>query len=171
MLTRTIDTCKWLLMQQTCKSVSLCNLLQCLHQQLVLIGCYICRTINRCDLMLRRSNLIVLCFCRNTILPQILIELSHEMRNLILDHAEVLIIKLLSLWCRCTKQCTSGQLQVKSLIELILVDQKVLLLWSNGGSYLRRCLTEEFQDTKCLLVNGIHGTKKWCLMIQRLARI
>ena len=113
----------------------------------------------------------MLCLRRNTILPQILIEFSHEMRNLILDHAEVLIVKLLSLRCRCAEQCTSGQLQVKSLIELILVDQEVLLLRSNGSSYLRRCLTEKLQDTKCLLADCIHGTKKRCLMIQRLARI
>ena len=108
---------------------------------------------------------------RNTVLPQILIEFSHEMRNLILNHTEVLIVKLLSLWCRCAKQCTSGQLQVKSLIELILVNQEVLLLRSNGSCYLRRCLTEEFQDTKCLLADCIHRTKKRCLVIQRLARI
>ena len=113
----------------------------------------------------------MLCLRWNTILPQILVQLSHEMRNLILDHAEVLIVKLLSLRCRCAKQCTSSQLQVKSLIELILVNQKVLLLWSNGSSYLRWCLTKQLQDTKCLLVNGIHGTKKWCLVIQRLACI
>ena len=61
-LARSVYARKRLFMQQTLQTMTSRHLLQCLHNELVMIRRHICGRINRSQLMLRRSNLIVLRF-------------------------------------------------------------------------------------------------------------
>ena len=115
MLTGTVYTCKWLLMKQTLKIMSLSYLFHQLHNKLVMIG----RDISSCKdwshLMLSRSNLVMLCLGKDSKLPELNVEILHECSDALLNGTEVVIIKLLTLWSRCTEKSTTGEDQILTL--------------------------------------------------------
>ena len=115
MLTGAIDTGKRLLMKQTGQSVTSCHLLHGFHNKLVMVYCNICCLINRCQLVLCRCYLIVLCLGSYTKLPQLNIQVFHVCTNSLTDGAEVMILQLLTLRSRCAEKGTSCKDQVFSL--------------------------------------------------------
>ena len=64
-LTGTIHTGKRLLMKQALESVLLCHPFQSLHDNLVMVGSHVALLIDRSQLMLSGSYLVVLCLGRN----------------------------------------------------------------------------------------------------------
>ena len=77
-LSGTVDSLERLLMEQACEMVLVGDLLHDLHCQLVVIDSDICSLKDRGQLVLRRSNLVVLCLGRNAELPELLVEVMHE---------------------------------------------------------------------------------------------
>ena len=95
--------------------------------------------------MLCRCNLIVLCLCCNTHLPQLNVDILHKGSNSLTDGSEIVIVHLLSFWRHCAKQGTSGVDQVFSLQEFLCIYQEVFLLRSYGRSYfLGSGVSEQF---------------------------
>ena len=128
MFSRTVYTCKRFLIQKTCKSMSASHLFHGLHSHLIVIHSHINLLVNRCQLMLCRSNLIMLCLCRNSKHPKFMIYIIHIGSYSLSDRTEVVILKLLSLWRHCSKQCSSCINQILSLQILFPVYNKILLL-------------------------------------------
>ena len=94
-----IDTVKWFLMKQALKSMLVCFLFQYFHNQMVVIQSQVTGLIDRCQLMLCRSNLVMLCFCRNTQFPQFFINIFHKCSDTWTDASEIMVIHFLS-FCR-----------------------------------------------------------------------
>ena len=115
MLTGTVYPCKRLLVKQAAHTMSTCNLLQNTHHDLVVILCDIDRCIDRSQLVLCRSNLVVLCLRSDAKLPALLIDFLHICTDTLTDRTKIMVIHLLSLWWHRTKQCTSSVDQVLTL--------------------------------------------------------
>ena len=78
--------------------------------------------------MLSGSNLIVLSLGEDTELPEFLVKIVHELLNLGLDNAEVMVVHLLSLRSLGTEECSSCVLDVRTLVIHFLCDEEVFLL-------------------------------------------
>jgi len=103
MLTASVDTVKWLLMKKANQIMLVSNLFHDFHCQLVVVNGNVCSVKYRSQLMLCRSNLVMLCFCRNTKLPEFYVKVMHISGNLRLQGSEVMILHFLSLRSRSTK--------------------------------------------------------------------
>ena len=114
-LTGTIDSRKWFLMKKTLQSVTLCHLFQSLHNDLVVVCCYVALCIDRCQLMLCRCDFVVLCLCRNTQFPEFFVYFFHKTGNSLTNNSKIMVIELLTFRRHGTKECTSGKNQVFSL--------------------------------------------------------
>ena len=97
MLAASVNACKRLLVKKANHIMLLCNLLHNLHCELVMVGCNVCCCEDGSKLMLSGSNLVMLGFCKNAELPELLIEVFHESRNSGLDCSEIMVVKLLTL--------------------------------------------------------------------------
>ena len=80
-LTGTIHAGKGLLMKQALQTVLLGHPFQGLHDDLVVVDGHVALCINRSQLMLCRSYLVVLGLGRNAQLPQFLVHILHESRR------------------------------------------------------------------------------------------
>ena len=133
-LTGTIQSRKWLFMKQAAHIVAACHLFQNTHHNLVMV----CRNIYRCvdwrQLMLCRSNLIVLGLCRNSQFPAFLIYFFHIRRNSLADSSQIMIIHFLPFRRHRTKKGTTGVHQILSLLKFIFIDQKIFLLRAHRRS-------------------------------------
>ena len=69
MLAAAVHACEGLFVQQAGHIMVSGNSLHCLHNQLVMVCCLVAVLKNRCQLMLCRCNLVMLCLCRHTQLP------------------------------------------------------------------------------------------------------
>ena len=158
-LTGTIHACEGLLMKQALQSVTAGHHLQGLHNDLVVVYGHIALGVNRCQLMLRRSHLIVLGLGCHAQLPQLLVDLLHESCDTLTDVSEVMVIQLLSLGRHGSEQGPASVNQVFSLQIFCLVYQEVLLLRSYGRSHSPGCgISEETQQSQRFCVDGFHGT-------------
>ena len=146
-------------MKQALQSVTAGYHLQGLHHDLVVVYSHVALCVNRSQLMLCRSYLVVLGLGCDAQLPQLLVDLFHEGRDTLTDIAEVMVIQLLSLGRHGSEQGTAGVNQVFSLQIFRLVYQEVLLLRSYGRGYSLRCgISKETQQSQRFCVDGFHGT-------------
>ena len=135
-LTGTIHTGKRLLMKQALESVLLCHPFQSLHDNLVMVGSHVALLIDRSQLMLSGSYLVVLCLGRNAQLPEFFIHILHESANPLTDDTEIMVIQLLALRRHCSKQGSSGKDQVFSLEIFLMIHNEILLLHTYGRKNL-----------------------------------
>ena len=63
--------------------------------------------------MLSGSNFVVLCLSEDSELPEFLVEIVHELLNLGLDNAEVMVIHLLALGSLGAEKRSSGVLDIR----------------------------------------------------------
>ena len=82
--------------------------------------------------MLSGSNLVVLSLIGNSELPQLLVEILHELADILTDNSEIVILHLLPLGRHCTEESSSGEDDVLTLHGLVPVDKEIFLLRSNG---------------------------------------
>ena len=172
MLAGAVHAGKGLFIQQASQSMALRHLFHGLHYDLVMIHSDVRRLIDGSQLMLRGSHLVVLGLCGHAQLPQLYVQILHESADALSDHAEVMILQLLSLGGGRAEQRTAGEDQVGSLQIFLTVNQEILLLRSDGGRHLGRLrIAEQPYNTERLLAHRLHGTKQRRLLIQRLSRI
>lgn len=80
------------------------------------------------ELVLRRSNLIVFGFCKDAQFPELFVKIMHEVRDPILQRAEVVVIQFLPLGRLCTEKGAAAVDQVTTLLIQFLVDEEIFLL-------------------------------------------
>ena len=159
-LTGTINSCKWFLMKQAAHTMAACNFFEDTHHDLVVICRNIYRCVDRCQLMLCRCNLVVLCLCCYAQLPALLVDFFHVCGDSLTDGSEIVVIHLLSLGGGSTEQGSSGENNIFTLQSLGRIYQEIFLLRANGRQYFGSfCIAEQADDTDRLLAQSLHGTK------------
>ena len=86
------------------------------HGQLIVVGGQIGIGINRRQLMLSRSRLVMFRFGVDSQLPQLLIQLRHKSLHSWLNSAEIVVIHFLPFWWPGSKQGTSSINQIRALV-------------------------------------------------------
>ena len=148
-------------MKQADHVVFLCDLLHYLHCKLVVVRSDIRGGEDGCQLVLRRRYLVVLRFRQDAKLPKFFVEVSHKRLDSWLDDAEVMIVKLLSLWRLSAEERSSCVYEVLTLIKVLLVNQEVFLFRSNCRSDPRNFLvSEKLQCSQSLFVENFHRLEK-----------
>ena len=172
MLTGAVDSLKGLLMKQTYKSMSVRNLSHHIHGQLVVIHRYVGGIKDRRKLMLAGSHFIMLCLCRNSQLPKLLVQLMHISCDSGLQGTEVMILHLLSLGRFCAQKGSAGKYQVSSLFKCFFFHQEIFLFGSHCSGYTGNLLiAENMKNLGGLSAQCLHGTKQWCFLIKCLSAV
>ena len=172
MLAAAIDAVERLFMQQADQIVLLRYLFHDLHGQLVVIRRQVGVGKYRSELMLRRSDFIMLGLGKDAELPELLVQIMHKCLHSRLDRAEVMILHLLTLGGHRAEEGTAAQTQVFPLQEEFLVDQEVLLLRTDGCDDTGGIgVAHQRQHTQRLLIQDFHGTQQRRLLIQRFSAV
>ena len=171
MLAGTVDALERLLMLQAHQAVMACQQAHLLHGQEVLVDGAVAVGEQRCQLMLRGSNLVVLGLRRHAKLPQLAVKFLHELVDRGADGAEVMLLELLALQRGVTEQRAARHDEVGTLRVVLLADQEVLLLGADGGDHAVDMLAEQSQHALGLLVDGAHGTQQRGFLVKRLAGV
>ena len=101
-----------------------------------------------------------------------MVKLAHKCVYLLGKNAEIVVVKLLSLNGRCAEKSSATIEKVAARLEIPLVDKEIFLLCADGGGYSRSCvISEKAKNSEALVIDNVHGTKKRCLGIKRLARV
>ncbi len=90
-------------MQQTNKAVFESDFLHQLHCQLIVIGGNIGSREDRSQFMLSGSYFVMLGFGINAELPEFFVQIFHEIRNSLLDIAEIMIFQFLTFRRLCAE--------------------------------------------------------------------
>ncbi len=142
-----------------------------LHRDQVVVDSKRAALEDRGKLMLARCNLVVLGLCRDAELPELVVELLHELVHGRTDGAEVVLLELLALGRLAAEEGAAREDQVRTLLVVVLLDQEVLLLRADGREDAVRILAEEGKHTLCLLLECDLGTQKRRLLVESLARV
>ena len=156
--------------EQALKAVAAGYHFQGLHHDLVLIHRHVGLCIDRRQLMLGRSYLVMLSLCRYSKLPQLLVYLLHKSGDALTDRAEIMILQLLPFGRHRSEQGPSGVNQILSLQVFLLIHQEIFLLRPHRGRHLfGGRVAKEPQEAQGLGVDRFHGTKQRRFLIQGLA--
>ena len=85
------------------------------------------------QLVLGGGGLVVLGLGHDAELPQLLVQLLHELLHPGLDGAEVVVVQLLALGGPGAEEGAAGVDQVLAPLVDVLVDEEILLLRADGG--------------------------------------
>ena len=136
------------------------NLLHNFHSKLVMVGGDIRCGKDGGKFVLRGCDLVMLGLCENAEFPKLFVQLFHKCLYTRLNYAEIMIFKLLPFGWLCAEKSASCIDKVFSLFERFPIDEEVFLFRTyrrfNGG-YV--CIAKQFQNAKCLTVDGFHGTQ------------
>ena len=172
MLAAAVDSVIRFLMQQRCESVPFSDLSDHLHHELVLIYRHVYLGIYACKLMLGRRYLIVFRLGKHTELPQLFIQLFHELRYLRLDGPEIMIVEFLPLRRHHSEQSPSCESKVRPFLIEVDRNKEIFLFCSGYRMYsLYCCIAQQFQHSQCLIVQRIHGPQQRCLLIHCFAAV
>ena len=94
-LTRTIDACKRLFVEQHAEAMLVSNLAHKAHQEHVVVYSQVALLINRSKLKLVWCNLVVASFARNTKFKSLYLKVFHESLHTLRDSSEVVVVHLL----------------------------------------------------------------------------
>ena len=148
------------------------HLLHDLHRKLVVVGCNIGGRIDRCQLMLCGCDLVMLSLCKDTKLPQLLIEILHISSYTGLDNTKIMVIHFLPLGRLCTKERAPGVYEIFPLVIHFSVNKEIFLLGTDRAcNTLYGIVSKKLQNTESLHVECLHRTKQWSLLIKSLATI
>ena len=172
MLAASVHSCKRLLMEQAHHSVSAGCLFHHFHDELVLVCCHVHCGIDACELVLRRSNFVVLCLGSNAKFPQSLIEILHECSNARFDGSEIMVVQLLSLRCLCSEKSSSGILDVHAFLIQFFRNEEVFLLCAyHCADSLDVIVAKSAEHSQSLPVQRIHRAQKRCLFVQSFSLV
>ena len=160
------------LMQKTSQVVMVGDPFHGLHHKLVVVHRDIRRGIDRRQLVLRRSHLVMLRLRRHPQLPKLFVQVLHVSAHALLDYAEIVILHLLPFRSRRPEQGPAREHQVLSLQVQIFIDKEILLLRADGSGHLcRGRIAEQSHDTQRLTAQHLHGAQQRRLLIQRVSRV
>ena len=105
-------------------------------------------------------------------LPQFFIQIRHVRRHPRLDHAEIVIVHLLTLGRLGTEQCTAGIDQILPLLIQFPGNQEILLLRAHAGAdtfHIR--ISKQLQNPKSLPIQRLHGAQQRGFLVQGLTAV
>ena len=123
------------------------------------------------ELVLAGGNLVVLGLGGHRELPQLVVELLHELVDGGTDGAEVVLLELLALDRLAAKEGAAAHDEVGARGVVLLLDEEVLLLGAHGGGHGFDVLAKERKDALGLLVKGDGGAQQRRLLVERLAGV
>ena len=170
-LARTVDAIERLLVLQAHQAVMAGQQAHLFHGQQVLVDGAVGVREQRRQLVLRGGNLVVLGLRRHAQLPQLAVQLLHELVDGGADGAEVMFLELLALQRGVAEQRAARHDEVGALRVVLLADQEVLLLGADGGDHAIDMLAEQRQHALGLLVDSAHGAQQRGFLVKRLAGI
>ena len=170
-LAAAVHALKRLLVLQADQAVLAGDLLHHLHRQQVVVDGDIGGVVDGGQLMLAGGDLVVLGLGGHAQLPQLLVQVLHELGNDGAEGAEVVLLQLLALGRGRAEQCAAGQHQVKALVVVLFLDEEVLLLGADGGSHAGHVLAEQMQHLAGLVGDGLHRAQQRGLLVQCLAGV
>ena len=158
MFTASVYARERLFVKQTYHIVFSCHFLHQFHSELVVVTCNIRRREDWSQLVLSRSNLIVLSLCQNAELPEFFVQVLHESLNARFNHSEVVVFKFLTFRRFRAKQSAAGKNQVLALFPNILVNEEVFLLRTDSSFYGFDSLIslKKMKDSDSLLRDCFH---------------
>ena len=166
-----VDAGKGLFMQQAHQTVAAGNFLHDLHGELVVVRGNVGGGVDGSQFVLGRCHLVVFRLGKDPQLPELIVQVFHELRDSRLDDAEIVVVQLLALGGHGTEKGPAGIHQVRAFFIHLLIDEKILLLRSHAGADIIGFGTEKLQDPLGLTVQCLHGPQKRCLLIQCLPGI
>ncbi len=165
-----VDAGERLLVQEADEAVAAGDVLQRLHQQLLVVGADVGVLEDRRDLVLRRRDLVMAGLDRDAELPHLQFGLHHEGQHPLGNRAEVVVVELVPLRRLGAEQGAAGGDQVGALEEVLLVDQEVLLLGSDGREdALGLVVAEQAQRLDRRAAERVHRAQQRDLPVERLA--
>ena len=170
-LARAVDGLEGLLVLEAHQAVVAGQQAHLLHGQQVLVDAAVGLGEDGRQLVLGWGHLVVLGLGRHAELPQLVVELLHEVVDRGTDGAEVVLLELLALARRVAEQRATGEHQVETLLVVLLGDEEVLLLGAEGGGDAIGPLAEQIEHAMRLVLDGAHGPQERRLLVKRLAGV
>ena len=169
-LARAVDAGERLLVHEADKAVAAGHVLEDLHGQLLVVGADVGVLEDRGQLVLGRCDLVVARLDRNAEALQLLLGLEHAGQDPFGDRAEVVLVELVPLGGLAPEERAAGRIEVRALVEVLLVDQEVLLLGADGGEHAGDLVvTEGTQRPGGRLGESVHRAQQRDLVVQGLA--
>ncbi len=171
MFAAAVDPVEGLLMQEAHKPVPVGHLAHHLHDELVVVGGDIGRGVDRGQLILCGSDLVVLGLGRNPKHPQLLVEFGHIFGHPLAHAGVILILQLLPLGGGRAEERAAGVNQVLAPLDKALVHQEILLFAAHAGHHLVDVLmAQKLHHPGALPADGLHGAQQRRFLVQRLPR-
>ena len=132
-LARAVHVLEGLLVLQAGKSVVRGHELELLHREEVIVDGERPLLEDRRELVLGGRDLVVLGLDRHAELPELVVDLLHEVVHRGTDGAEVVLLELLALDRLAAKERAAAVDEVGALLVVLLAHEEVLLLGADGG--------------------------------------
>ena len=170
-LARAVDSLERLLVLQAHEPVMRRDRAHELHREQVVVDGNVRDREHGSQLVLTRGNLVVLGLGRHAQLPELFVELLHEVVHRRADGTEVVLLHLLALARRRAEERAPCEYQVLTLLVVLLLDEEVLLLGTDRGGDTRHILAEIRQHLARLRRHGLHRAQERRLLVERLAGV
>ena len=171
MLAAAVYTVEGFFMQQANKAMTQSNTFHELHHQLVMVRCYVGSGEDRCQLVLCRSNFVMLGFSKYAQLPQLIVQILHKGKNSLFDNAEVMVVQLLATRRFRTEKGTTGVNQVFTFFPHFFIYEEIFLFRANSAVDADSINAEQLQQLAGCLADCIHRTQQRSLFIQHFAGV
>ena len=145
--------------------------LELLHREEVVVDGERALLKDRRELVLGRRDLVVLGLDRDAELPELVVDLLHEVVDRGADGAEVVLLQLLALDRLAAKERAPAVDEVGARLVVLLLDEEVLLLRADGGEDALGLAAKEREHALGLLLEGDLRAQKRSLLVERLARV
>ena len=170
-LTRTVDTCKRLFVEEADESVTVSNLTEDFHNLHVVVASEVHFFEHRSKFELSRSDFVVAGLSRNAELPEFLFHIVHEVQNARRNATEVVVFHLLVLSRSCTEQGAASLVEVRALEVETLVDEEVFLFGTERNSDLLLGNTEEAHEAVGGFLQSLDRTEKRSLLVESFTSV
>ena len=171
MLARAVDAGERLLVLQAHQAVVAGQKAHLLHGEQVLVDGAVGVGEDGGQLVLGGGHLVVLRLGRHAQLPQLVVELLHELVHRGADGAEVVLFQLLALAGRIAEQRAAAHDEVLALGVVLFRDQEIFLLGTHRGNDALVRLSEQREHAVRLLFHHVHGAEERRLLVERLAGV
>ena len=171
-LAAAVDAFKGLFVQKADKTVAAGDLFHHLHGELIVVGGHVGGYKYGGQLVLGGSHLVMLGLCQHTQIPKLVVQILHELGDLGLYHAEIVVVQLLALGGHGPVQSAASENEILALLKHGLVHKEVFLLGAGGGlDVIHVFVAEQPKYAHCLLVYGLHGAQQGRFAVQSLAAV
>ena len=141
------------------------DLLHQVHDQQIMVDCYVGFLEHRGALVLPRGDLVVTGQDGDPKLEGFQLELLHEILNTYWNGTEVVIVHLLPLGRLATEDGPAAEQQIGSGIEKALVHQEILLLPAQRGVHMGDRLVEIPADHSRSDIQSVIRLEQGCLVV------